>query len=213
MTSHIKTRRAALIVGAALLGAYFSVAAFSQMPLNPVKLRYYDRINTVMQPYLSQNWMLFAPDPLSDERGILARVRCNDGHVTDFYNVTRPYVEREQNDRFFPSRTNRLVSGTISQLDNSDPILDRMRKSEEEKKKPVIPLAPYEKTTRERAEKFLSRFSLEQLTDVCSGKPVAAVQVRAYVHTLPPWSKRNDPSAVGKAAVQDLPWKKAGALK
>ncbi|MGW5848265.1 DUF5819 family protein [Streptomyces sp. NPDC055254] len=213
MTSHIKARRAALLVGAALLGAYLSVAAFSQMPLNPVKLRYYDRVNSVMQPYLAQNWMLFAPDPLSDERGILARARCSDGHVTDFYNVTRPYVEREQNDRFFASRTNRLVSGTISQLNNSDPILDRMRKSEEERKQPVIPLAPYEKTTREQAEKFLSRFSLRQLADVCSGNPVAAVQVRAYVHTLPPWSKRKDPSAVGEATVQDLSWQEAGALK
>ncbi|MBZ6093402.1 hypothetical protein KVH02_34625 [Streptomyces olivaceus] len=211
MTDHVLVRRAALIFGAALLGAYFLLASISQMPLNPIKLKFYDPVNAITQPYLAQNWMLFAPNPLSDDRGILARAKCSDGRVTDFYNVTRPYVEREQGDRFFPSRTNRLVSGTISQLDTGDPILERLRSSEKEKKKPVMPLLPQEKTSRSDAENFLARFSLKQLSGVCTGGP-AEVQVRVYVHELPPWSERKIPSATGKTNVQDLEWKEAETL-
>lgn len=205
-------RRAALLVGAALLGAYFVVSSLTQMPLNPVKLRHYDKINSLTQPYLAQNWMLFAPNPVSDDRGILARARCNDGRVTDFYDVTRPYVKQEQSDRFFPSRMNRLVSGTITQLDTTDPILQRLRSTEKEKKKPQVPLLPHEKTSQEQGETFLARFSMRQLSGVCRGD-VAGVQVRVYVNELPSWSQRKDPSATGKRSFQNLAWRAAGDLR
>ncbi len=212
MTSHIVVRRAALLIGAALLGAYFLVASFSQMPLNPVKVKYYDRVNHVTQPYLAQNWMLFAPNPLADDRGILARAKCQDGSVTGFYDVTHAYVKQTQADRFFPSRIDRLVTGTITQLDNGDPILQRLRDSEKEKKKPEIPLLPFEKTSREQAEIFMSRYSLTQMPSACGGTP-AAMQVRVYVHEFPPWSKRKDHTAKGTTNYLDLSWKEADALK
>lgn len=205
-------RRAALLVGAALLGAYFMISSLTQMPLNPVKLRHYDEINSVTQPYLAQNWMLFAPNPVSDDRGILARARCDDGRVTDFYDVTRRYVKQEQGDRFFPSRMNRLVSGTLTQMDVSDPILERLRSTEKEKKKPQIPLLPHEKTSQEQGEKFLARYSMRQLSGVCRGD-LAGVQVRVYVNELPSWSQRKDASATGKHNFQNLAWRAAGDLK
>ncbi|MET8954772.1 DUF5819 family protein [Streptomyces sp. NPDC004533] len=173
-------------------------------------MRYYDEITSVTEPYLSQNWMLFAPDPLSDDRGILARVKCGNGRVTGFYDVTRPYVARTQHDRFFPSRVDRLVSGTITQLDTPDPVLERLRNQEVEKKKRPVPLLPAEKSSRNKAETFLARFSLSQLTDVCEGQP-SAVQVRIYVHELPSWSQRKDSSARGNTRFEDLKWRNAGA--
>ncbi|MGW6603285.1 DUF5819 family protein [Streptomyces sp. NPDC055036] len=212
MTQHLAVRRAALIVGAALLGTYFLFASFSQTPLTPVKVKYYNQVNEVMQPFLSQNWMLFAPDPLSDDRGILSRARCTDGTMTDFYDVTSPYVEKVQDDRFFPSRISRLVSGTITQLDNGDPVLQRLRDTEKERKKKQLPLLPYEKTSQDEAERFMSRYSLAQMPGVCGGQP-AAVQVRVYVHELPPWSKRKDDSAKGITRYQDLSWRKVDALR
>ncbi|MEU4167051.1 DUF5819 family protein [Streptomyces sp. NPDC026665] len=208
MTEHVALRRAVLVAGAALLGAYLSIAALTQAPLNPVKLRYYDEINALTEPYLSQNWMLFAPDPLSDDRGIVARAKCANGRVTDFYDVSRPYVTGVQHDRFFPSRINRLVSGTITQMDSPDPVLARLRTKEVEKKKRPVPLLPYEKTSRKAAETFLARYSLSQLPNVCGGPP-SAVQVRMYVHELPSWSRRKDPSAKGTIRFEDLTWRNA----
>ncbi|MCT9010573.1 DUF5819 family protein [Streptomyces rhizosphaerihabitans] len=208
MTEHVVLRRAVLIAGAALLGAYLSIAALTQTPLNPVKLRYYDEMNALTEPYLSQNWMLFAPDPLSDDRGILARAKCANGRATGFYDVSRPYVARVQHDRFFPSRINRLVSGTITQMDSPDPVLARLRNKEMEKKKRPVPLLPYEKTSRKEAETFLARYSLSQLSNVCDGSP-SAVQVRMYVHELPSWSRRKDSSARGTTRFEDLKWRNA----
>jgi hypothetical protein len=212
VTEHVVLRRAAFVAGAALLGAYLAVAALTQAPLNPVKLRYYDAVNAVTEPYLSQNWMLFAPDPLSDDRGILARAKCGNGRVTGFYDVTRPYVARVQHDRFFPSRISRLVSGTVTQMDTPDPVLARLRNKEVEKKKRPVPLLPYEKSSRNQAETFLARYSLSQLPNVCGGSP-SAVQVRIYIHELPSWSQRKDSSAKGKTLFEDLKWRNAEAVR
>ncbi len=61
--SYRTTRRAALVVGGALLGAHMTMAALSQAPLSPAKLVYGDRVAEYLDPYFSQNWQLFAPTP------------------------------------------------------------------------------------------------------------------------------------------------------
>ncbi len=205
-------RRAALLVGAALLGVYFALAAFTQAPLSPAKIRYGDQAESALSPYFSQDWLLFAPEPLADDRGILARVSCSDGTRTPFYDVTNPYIERTQNDRFFPSRMSRLVSGGLQAMENSDPFLNRLRRQEAERDKPVLPPLPFEERSRESAVRFLARYSLTQMPGVCEGHP-EKVQVRLYVHEFRPWSKRNDPKAEEPVHVEDLAWLTAGELR
>ncbi|GAA3188001.1 hypothetical protein GCM10017688_50270 [Streptomyces ramulosus] len=203
-----------LLAGAALLGVYFFLAAFSQAPLSPAKIRYADKVNEALSPYLSQDWMLFAPDPLADDRGILARAACADGRSTPFYDVTNPYIERTQRDRFFPSRMSRIVSSGLQSLNNTDPVLNRIRQQESEKKKPVLPPMPFEERSHKDTVRLLSRYSLTQLPDACGGKP-EKIQVRVYIHELRPWSKRHDPVAKAKESVQaeDLEWWKVSELR
>ncbi len=222
---HRRIQRAALLAGAALLGAHFFLAAFSQAPLSPAKIRLHGLISSYLEPYFTQNWSLFAPNPTKDDEGIIARAKCSDGSVTDFYDVTGPLIKETQEDRFFPSRTVRLVSNGINQLNDSDDLLLRLRQKEEEKNsedsttkdekhKRVIPLTPYEKSQHEDAERSLSRFSLTQMHDVCpGGTGPTAVQARMYIKTLPPWSQRKNPEAKSKVDLYDLPWKKAVDLQ
>jgi hypothetical protein len=222
---HRRIQRAALLAGAALLGAHFFLAAFSQAPLSPAKIRLHGLISGYLEPYFTQNWSLFAPNPTKDDEGIIARAKCSDGSVTDFYDVTGPLIKETQEDRFFPSRTVRLVSNGINQLNDSDDLLLRLRQKEEEKntedspakdgkRDHVIPLTPYEKSQHEDAERSLSRFSLTRMHDVCpDGTGPAAVQVRMYIKTLPPWSQRKNSEAKSKVDLYDLPWKKAVDLR
>ncbi|MFD7877170.1 DUF5819 family protein [Streptomyces sp. NPDC059766] len=222
---HRRIQRAALLAGAALLGAHFFLAAFSQAPLSPAKIRMHGLISGYLEPYFTQNWSLFAPNPTKDDEGIIARAKCADGSVTDFYDVTGPLIKETQEDRFFPSRTVRLVSNGINQLNDSDDLLLRLRQKQEEKDsedsatkgkkhKRVIPLTPYEKSQHEDAERSLSRFSLTRMHDVCGdGTEPTAVQARMYIRTLPPWSQRKNPEAKSKVDLYDLPWKKAVDLQ
>ncbi|MEU1303866.1 DUF5819 family protein [Streptomyces shenzhenensis] len=212
MTQHVATRRVVLLVGAALLGFHFLIASLSQAPLSPMKLRYYDAITTYLHPYFTQNWMLFAPDPLTDDRGILARARCGNGNVTPYYDVTTPAIKSAQKSRFFPPRTARLISSTLQQLTQSDPVLSRIRETEKEKKSPVLPLLPIERTSRDEATRFLAQFSMTQMPQVCTDR-VVSIQVRVYYHEMPPWSQRHKPVTAGKVSAMDLDWLKAKDLR
>ncbi|MFE4023068.1 DUF5819 family protein [Streptomyces sp. NPDC059101] len=200
----------ALLVGAALLGLHFCAASISQMPLTPIKLRVMGSVNDYLEPYQAQNWKLFAPNPLSENRGIFARGRCANGEVTGFYDVTSRYIDAAQSSRFFPSRMSRLVTGNVLQLSGGDPVLDELREQQKALHKRPLPETPLEKKNRREAVAFLSRYSLTQMPKVCGGSP-DKVQVRVYVEKLPPWSKRNDPKARGKTDLQDMDWVKVGS--
>lgn len=219
MTAHRRVQRAVLLAGAALLGAHFSVAAFSQTPLSPAKVQMAPFLNDYLQPYFAQNWMLFAPDPVMVDQGIIARGRCSDGEVTKYHDVTGPSIQRVQDSRFFPSRMTRVVSNGIQQYNSTDDLLRRLREQKEKKKaeKPgenPIPLMPHEKRTRDQAVNYLSRYALTRLAQACEdGRGLQAVQVRMYARSLPPWSQRKNPDARDKVDVYDFPWKKAADLQ
>ncbi|WP_129307712.1 DUF5819 family protein [Streptomyces sp. L2] len=219
MTATRRVQRAVLLAGAALLGAHFSIAAFSQTPLSPAKVQLAPLLNAYLQPYFSQNWMLFAPDPVMVDQGIIARGRCSDGEVTKYYDVTGPSIKRVQNDRFFPSRMSRVVSNGIQQYNSTDDLLRRLRDQKEKGKakksgKNPIPLLPYEKRTRNQAVNYLSRYALTQMNQACTdGRSLQEVQVRMYVRSLPPWSQRDNPHAHDKVDAYDFPWKKAADLQ
>lgn len=206
-----RTRRAALLVGGALLGAHMVTAALSQAPLSPAKLVYGDPVAEYLDPYFSQNWQLFAPNPISDDRGILARATCVDGTVTEYSDISARGLEKARNSRFFPSREVRIVSAHLQNITNSEEILSRLREKQTNDKKPVLPPLPYEKATEAEAVKSLSRYAHDQMPTACNGETVK-VQVRMYVHELPPWSKRDDPTAEGKVLVKDFAWLKTGEL-
>lgn len=209
---HRTVQRVALLVGATLLGAHFLMSALSQAPLSPAKLKYYAAVNSYLTPYFTQNWKLFAPNPLSDDRGILARAKCPNGSTTEYFDVTRPYIEEVHDTRFFPSRMSRLVTGTIQQLSDSGEVLRRTRENAEEDQAPAIPQLPHEKASKKEAITFLARYSMDHMPQACNGNP-QKIQVRLYIHELPPWSERNDSDAEGTVKVKDYSWREASKLR
>ncbi|MBW1596334.1 DUF5819 family protein [Streptomyces sp. JJ38] len=209
---HRKVQRAALLLGAALLGMHFLMAALSQAPLSPAKVKYYGVVDSYLGPYFAQNWKLFAPDPLSDDRGILARAKCADGTMTEYFDVTTPYVKEVHSTRFFPSRMSRVVTGTLQQLGESDEAVRRVRENAEKDESPTVPVLPYERAKQDESVIFLSRYSMDHMPVVCNGNP-QKIQIRMYIHELPPWSQRNNASAEGKVKVKDFAWKEVTELR
>ncbi|TXS55815.1 DUF5819 family protein [Streptomyces sp. t39] len=211
-TTHRTTRRAALLIGGALLGVHMTLAALSQAPLSPAKLVYGDRVAAYLDPYFSQNWQLFAPTPMSDDRGILARATCRDGSVSAYYDVSAAALEKVQSSRFFPSRDVRIVSAALQNVTSSEELLRRLRQQQTNDKKPVLPPLPYEKVTEKEAVKTLARYAWDRMPAACDGRP-ERIQVRMYVRELPPWSRRNDPSAEDEVMVKDFDWVKREELR
>lgn len=69
-------------------------------------------------PLFTQNWQLFAPDPVSDDRGLLAR--ASDGPFTD---LTTPELDGIEG-HLVPARTTRLSTGAIRALQQDVHVLD-----------------------------------------------------------------------------------------
>ncbi|MFI1963217.1 DUF5819 family protein [Streptomyces pathocidini] len=189
-----------------------TMSALSQAPLSPAKLKYGDAVLEYLSPYFAQNWMLFAPTPLSEGRGIIARAECTNGTTSEFYDVSARSLQKAQTSRFFPSREVRLISGNIQQLSTNDEVLQRLRQNRKNDKKPELPLLPHEKVTEQQAIRFLSRYAADQMPNACDGK-ISRVQVRMYIRDLPPWSKRHDAEAKDKVKVRDFKWIDARVLR
>ncbi|MFD5735824.1 DUF5819 family protein [Streptomyces sioyaensis] len=206
------TRRAALLVGGALLGVHMVISALSQAPLSPAKLKYGNVVVDYLSPYFAQNWMLFAPTPLSEGRGIIARAKCENGRVSRFYDVSSRGLQKMQHSRFFPSREVRIVSGNLQQISTNDEVMRRLRQNRMNEKKPAIPLLPQEKVSVRQATKNLSRYAFDQMPTVCAGR-MTKIQVRMYTHKMPPWSKRHDKTAKGKVEARDFDWVNTGELR
>lgn len=195
-------RAASITLAFALLvaGGYVLLAIANSMPLNPVSARIRPFVVEVLEPHFTQSWTLFAPDPISDERGIVARAKCSDGTTTAHIDVTSPFVQMAQSSRWFPSRSGRMISNGIQALVTVDPLLRELRSD------PSAPLSPAEQEMQNRGELVLQRTAAFELAEHCAPGEVTSVQVRVVVHEFPRWSERNDWDRVGEITYYDLDW-------
>jgi len=71
------------LVGA--LGAFALCTAFYNFPDSTVKSRVSPAVNAVVQPWLEQDWHLFAPTPGTSNTHLMvgARIRSNDGTIVE----------------------------------------------------------------------------------------------------------------------------------
>lgn len=187
--------------GVAVAGTFGACALVLAGPVTPIKFDV-GPVASLLNPHISQNWQLFAPDPISDERGVVARVRCQ-SEETEWTDISSSAIARTQSSRFFPDRESRIVSNALVERFAQDDIRKRLEASGKED------LAPSDVSAQRRAERVLARYAAQQVpcprADDDDAGP-SAVQLRYVVQPLPPWSKRGDDSARAKPRITDSEW-------
>lgn len=158
---------------------------------------------SILNPHFSQNWQLFAPDPISDERGVVARFRC--GHSdSPWIDITSTAIAETQSSRFFPPRESRIVSNALVERFAQDDVSKRLVSRGKDD------LLPEGDASAARAERLLARYAV--LSGSCpfgeNGGHVSpsAVQLRYVTRALPPWSERGKESARGEPEVFESDW-------
>ncbi len=223
----LRVRRATLAVATAVTGAalvvHFGMTTLYNAPFNPVKEETYGQVNDYMTPFFHQDWHLFAPDPVAENRGLLvrARVRGTDGTltVTQWLDITTPGYQKSYAQRLWPSRVPRLPTGAIQGLDEwRDPVLERLREKQRDDQagdadradvtdRP-LPLTSEELTAKDRAERFVA--SLASAEAVAQwGTGVEFVQARIVTNTFPRFSRRAERDDTGEITYRDLEWMSA----
>lgn len=196
-------------------------------PFNPLRLAVGQQLNAYMLPLFEQNWSLFAPQPISEDRGLLVRARVagDDGRrvVTDYVDITSPAVDAIHDNRLFAARHARLSTNALQMLTHTDPLLAELRELAEQRTdtdaegdeggpSTTPPDAPTiagsgsapDAAARERGELLMATLASAEAVKRW-GNRVEAVQVRVVMHEYPRYSQRHD-DGLGTITYSDLEW-------
>ncbi|WP_146133004.1 DUF5819 family protein [Knoellia remsis] len=198
----------ALAVALTVLVVYPLSALVLSGPKTPITFQLFPTVSAYMHPHFPQNWSLFAPDPISEERGALARFRCGDGaETTPWQNITRRGIDRVQDTRLFPSRESRIVSNSIITRFRKDDVVKRADERRTSDDNPVLdPLRKASATEQRQVERVLARYATARHPGICGGAPADEVQIRFVFHRFPGWSSRDDLEAIGEVDTVDTEW-------
>lgn len=219
-------QRVAVAVSVPVVLVYAASALVLAGPKTPISFDVYATVASYMHPHFPQNWNLFAPDPISEERGALARYRCRESQApTDWVNITARGVEKVQGSRFFPSRESRIVSNSIIARFRADDVLMRVEENDQQGRgeddsgaaagdtqKSARATAPIESLRKasteehEDVEGILARYASARHDTVCDGASAEQVQLRFVFHKFPGWSSRDDLSTTGEITTYDTQW-------
>jgi hypothetical protein len=184
--------------GLTLVATFGAMAMVLAGPLTPIKFDV-GGAASLLNPYFSQNWQLFAPDPVSDERGVIVRLRCG-GEATGWKDITSRAIARTQSSRFFPPRESRIVSNAVLQRFAQDDLTERLSAKHQAE------LAPPDPRIQLQAEEVLARYAA--LTVGCGhdDQQPTAVQLRYVTKPLPPWSQRGTAPPDAQPSSIDSRW-------
>lgn len=190
------------ITASLVLAFHFGMTALYNVPLNPVKQKFDGLNRAYMDPYFSQDWHLFAPDPIVENQGVLVRaeVRVGGGseRLTKWLDITTPDYLILYGQHFWPSRMARVSAGALQQVEQwRDPTLQKTPKNP----------PPTKEELAKRAE------ALRLMQAVASaaakrrwGATVTRVQVRIVHNEFPRFSRRSVRDVKGKVTYYDLDW-------
>lgn len=196
-----------LIVGLSIHVAFTILLA---SPPNPAQLALSGALTAYQRPHFQQNWQLFAPTPISDERILLLRARLGDHgaeHITEYIDITSPDVASTHTLRFLAPKTARIGLNLVQLLTWRDPVAQRLRDRVEPDGRAENPdlLLPNEQTVLEEADQLMRRYLCRAAVDRW-GETVHDVQARLVVNEFPPYSRRTEPDSEGEVEIRDLPW-------
>jgi hypothetical protein len=193
----------AAVLCAIVLGTYFGATFLYLTPPNPVKARHLETILSIEHPLFSQNWHLFAPNPVRNN--VLLAGRCRAGHQpTPWNDLTTPFVAGHHRNRL--SRLGKLLRPT------QDALYLILGRSLDEWTPLVCKRFPMDERCRNnkgrQKGRELGTYIVQRVVSAsCAGVPgVRWVQARIVVHDPPPWSRRHDLQEAGRVRYLTLPW-------
>lgn len=92
-----------LFLSLVLIG-HFAITFIYLSPTNSFRSKHWSKITAYMSPYFSQNWYLFAPNPVNQHQNLQIRLKYqdNEGKIvqTKWKDLTKPMIDKLQLNRF-----------------------------------------------------------------------------------------------------------------
>lgn len=192
--------------------AHFLITQLVNMPTNPIKLEYYDVVNAYVNPFFTQNWSFFAPDPIANDLSMFVRgERRGPGgglFLTPWYDVSDALIQASNGKPLSPIGSENLgLSAAVVQFVNA------------------IDKSPTAKFTRAGVQyvrpnlksseidpgdaKVMTRFGTAALRKEYGGARIDRVQVALRLYSFPRFTERNKPDRLADGHLVLLEWQPA----
>ena len=105
---------------------HFSILFFYQLPDNPLKHEFKYEIHSYVDPFFTQTWTLFAPNPINSNMSLLMRFEYEnkDGKskTVDWIDITESLIEDRKKSFWSPSqRMSKFTQSCMSDIqENND---------------------------------------------------------------------------------------------
>ncbi|MGE7921226.1 DUF5819 family protein [Viridibacillus sp. NPDC093762] len=110
------------IVISCIFAFHFFMTALYVLPFNPISHKLNKTVNSYINPFFTQNWQLFAPDPLSNAIYVYVQVKDKQGEESKWIDISTPLYEANHANRFSPvNMLVRLGTGAYLQSVHVDP--------------------------------------------------------------------------------------------
>ncbi len=198
---------ATIVVAIGISTVYVAGTFLYLSPPNPLTLQLWPVIDRIHQPFLVQNWHLFAPNPV--RTNLVLAVRCRVGEqVTPWRDPFTPLLARHHQNRITPmGKIIRIPQNAmfsyLGRTGDEWRALFCRRIREHPACQGDDPAA---RRLRDLGRFLLQRASSARCDDIIGRGRANEVQARILIHTPPPWSKRQMGAESGSTRYIDLPW-------
>jgi hypothetical protein len=198
----------------ALIGAltlHFSITVLYLTPLNPLKSRTMSIVRGYMEPYFSQRWTLFAPDPIQDHRFVLVSCRVRDGageRETEWLDITTPLLEAKWYHRITPAdRLDRAAKApSLMAFGAPDDVYKELKEHPEEYKDALAEYETAQAAQRKLGMRMFARLASSACDSAFGQGVTSSVHVKYLIRKPPPYSRRAEPDENGEAQIIEFPW-------
>jgi hypothetical protein len=199
------------VVLLALLAFHFAATILCLTPPNPIRIALHRPLEGYINPYFSQSWRLFAPDPGGTDAVVLVDCRLKATETTQetgFFDITTPLHEHRYEHRFAPSlmlaRAQRprlfLVANpmheAIRRYGLPNAVIEEARTEIEEAAKRRL----------EAGKAHLYRIASAACDRRLGPNRTAEVRARYVSRRIPAFGARDSTSAGEESSIYEFPW-------
>lgn len=198
---------------------HFVMTALYVMPLNPIKMLASPVVTAYIQPLFTQNWHLFAPDPIDESRILTVACKAKDSlgansatpKESEWHDASTLLRKQFQRNRISAAeRLNRVQSTSIQvTMGMDDLVLQLARKRtpyESDYNKALDKMLDLEQESRKQAQVVLYRVASWTCGQLYGNEAVSEVRFRIVTHRFPRFSQRLKPDTEGEISAMEFGW-------
>jgi hypothetical protein len=195
---------------------HFTIILINVGPVTPLSIDLNEKTENYINPIFSQNWHLFAPDPVKDNYYLYIQAKNNEAVAdsTTWIDITRPLIENNHSSLITPfNRIIRIYSGLVSSFVGgiSDDLLFKLYKKADDRnllhKQFKKNLERDKKRSKEKVEEELFRYCASFSKSIFNTQKFEKIRFRIDIVTEIPFSERNNPNYTRKSYTHISKWK------